>query len=57
VHRLGLIAAFLGIVVIKLVIFWAIASLLLSAGKSFTGNCNTNYKIEAVLAGDWLCPV
>ena len=40
---------------IALSFWWGIASLAASGIKALSNNCDKNYKIEKVLAGDWFC--
>jgi hypothetical protein len=36
--------------------FWVGASIVTSSVKALTDNCDTTYKVEVVVGGDWFCP-
>lgn len=42
-------------IVVNLVMAWVVGSALTSGIKALSDSCDTRYKVEAVLAGDWFC--
>lgn len=44
------------VILVNVLIAWVIASAATSGIKALTDNCGTEYRVEAVVSGDWFCP-
>jgi hypothetical protein len=46
---------FVGLI-LALASLWVGASIVTSSVKALMDNCDTTYKVEVVVGGDWFCP-
>lgn len=53
---LGAIIVVAGVVAVALFPFWLMLSLGTSTVKASLDDCDTTWKIESVVGGDWFCP-